>query len=87
MLKIIDKKGSGKTKKLLEEASKFENSLVLCENPNDLSQKALNYGFKGISFCDYNSCHEYDSNMVLFIDDLDKYLQLSNVHGFTLSED
>ena len=61
MIRIIAGKNTGKTYKLLEEASKT-NGTVICSNPHAMAEKARAYGFKGINFIAYTDFFLYKSN-------------------------
>ena len=97
MYRIIDKKASGKTSRLLLLA-KENNGVVVCSNPDKMREKAYGYGITGIDFISYDD-FDYDvSNShgagtnygkPVFIDELDKYLNYLNydIQGYTISED
>lgn len=89
MYRIIDKKCSGKTSRLLLLA-KENNGIVVCKNPDHMREKAYAYGLTGIDFISYGSfspLHYY--NKPIYIDELDLYLQYlnKNIQGYTISED
>ena len=52
MYRIIDKKASGKTRKLMEIA-KENKAIFVCSNPRAMEAKAHAYGIVGIDFIDY----------------------------------
>ena len=52
MYRIIDKKASGKTRKLMEIA-KENKAIFVCSNPRAMESKAHAYGIVGIDFIDY----------------------------------
>ena len=97
MYRIIDKKCSGKTSRLLLLA-KENNGIVICKDPQKMRDKAYSYGITGIDFISYS---EFDSDVSqsypsdtnygksVFIDEIDEYLkQLHyNIQGYTISED
>ena len=97
MYRIIDKKCSGKTSRLLLLA-KENNGIVVCKNPEKMREKAHAYGLTGIEFVsyrdfDYDVSEAYASgsnyNQPVFIDELDEYLKhlQFNIQGYTVSED
>ena len=55
MYRIIDKKASGKTRKLMEIA-KENKAIFVCSNPRAMEAKAHAYGIVGIDFIDYSNC-------------------------------
>ena len=97
MYKIIDKKCSGKTSRLLLLA-KENNGIVVCSNPDKMREKAYAYGLTGIEFVSYEDFDRdvsegYEAgrsyNKPVFIDELDNYLRTLqfNIQGYTISED
>lgn len=97
MIRIIAGRNTGKTYKLLEEASKT-NGTIICSNPRAMAEKARAYGFKGIDFIAYTDFFLYKSNCNInnyYIDELENFIQiLSSVtkvygtfSGYTLSEE
>ena len=52
MYRIIDKKASGKTRKLMEIA-KENKAIFVCSNAREMEAKAHAYGIVGIDFIDY----------------------------------
>lgn len=91
MYRIIDKRGTGKTSRLLLLA-KETNAVIVCANELDLREKAHNYGITGLTFLNYADCllaARRDGRKIL-IDDLEKFAQyMTGFHtiGYTLSED
>jgi hypothetical protein len=49
---IIGENGSGKTRKMLEEAKK-SNAVVVCKHPLHMQSKANSYGIYGLRFMSY----------------------------------
>ena len=95
MIKIIDKRCSGKTSRLLLLA-KENNGVVVCSNPDKMREKAYAYGLTGIEFISYKnfSNREEDIEKTIYIDNLDtfvEYLIVDNYSadfgGYTISED
>ena len=97
MYRIIDKRGTGKTSRLLLLA-KENNGIVVCKNPDHMREKAYVYGLTGIDFVSYQDfdrdvSESYESGNTytkpVFIDELDSYLKhlQFNIQGYTISED
>ena len=88
MYQIIDKKGSGKTSRLMLLAQE-SNGVFVCANPYGMKEKAKNYGFSGfeiISYEDYLK-HNYSYNKMVFIDELELFVKSlgNNLNGYSLS--
>lgn len=89
MFHIIDNRGSGKTSRLMLLA-KEHNGILVCANPYAMKDKAISYGLTGfdiISYIDYMTGN-YDINKPLFIDELDRFLQIiseDNIAGYSLT--
>lgn len=87
MFRVIDKRGSGKTSRLMLLA-KENNGTLVCANPNAMHQKAIAYGLTGfdiISYKDFNDKH-YDARKPCFIDELEEYIKIyGNVLGYSLT--
>ena len=96
MIKVIDKKATGKTGRLLLLA-KEQNGVVVCNNPDKIRAKAHNYGIVGVDIVSYEEYIDfldgYGNNILtgrpIFIDELDSLLrQLDiNIKGYSISED
>lgn len=96
MIKIIDKKATGKTGRLLLLA-KEQNGVVICGNPDKIRAKAHNYGIVGVDIVSYEEYIDflggYSNNILagrpIFIDELDSLLrQLDiNIKGYSISKD
>ena len=96
MYRIIDKKSSGKTSRLLLLA-KENSGVVVCSNPDKMREKAYAYGLTGIDFVTYAAYCEFLAgygNKVLvgkpiYIDELDNFLNIydTEIQGYTISED
>lgn len=91
MYRIIDKKCSGKTSRLLLLA-KESNGIVVCKDPEKMREKAYAYGLTGIDFISYwdflaDSVEDFHQD--IFIDELDDFL--STIHytikGYTISNE
>jgi hypothetical protein len=96
MIKVIDKKATGKTGRLLLLA-KEQNGVVVCNNPDKIRAKAHNYGIVGVDIVSYEEYIDFLDdcgndilvNRPIFIDELDNLLrQLDiNIKGYSISED
>ena len=89
MYRIIDKKCSGKTSRLMLLA-KEHNGIIVCKDPVLMQRKAYDYGIVGIDFIsyyDFKPMYEYDKPV--FIDEIDLYFKYLNsaIAGYTISED
>lgn len=76
MYQVIDKRGSGKTSRLMLLA-KENNGILVCENPYAMETKARAYGFTDLAIISYKDFFErnYELNMPCFIDELDRYVE------------
>ena len=96
MYRIIDKRGTGKTSRLLLLA-KENNGIVVCMSPDKLIRQANKYGITGLTFISYAEfihCAKEISNEQIFIDDLECLMSYivkinfsSELKGYTISED
>jgi len=91
MYRIIDKKCSGKTARLMQLA-KDNNAIVVCSNPDAFKYKAQAYGITGVRFIDYytylSSAFNWSGKNIL-IDEIDGLMKAlpGNPIGYCLSED
>ena len=85
---IINTRGSGKAKQLLEAASKVENAVILTQDKRAFEVKMKSYGYYGIKVIDYNDLKEdnYPFDGIVFIHNGDKLLSylLDNYYGLKL---
>ena len=96
MYRIIDKRGTGKTSRLLLLA-KENNGIVVCMSPEKLIRQANKYGISGLTFMSYSEFIRHmkeTSGKPVFIDDLENLMSYivkidfnSELLGYTLSED
>lgn len=88
MYRIIDKKCSGKTSRLLLLA-KENNGIVVCKDPQKMRDKAYGYGITGINFISYKEFFHNHPTQPCYIDEIDLFLNSinMNVDGYTISED
>ena len=88
MYKIIDKRGTGKTLRLMLLA-KENNGIVVCSSPNGFKYKAEFYGLTGIDFISYDDFlnGDYNCRKKVFIDEIDVLLRKieENTMGYTIS--
>ena len=73
MLTIIDVRGSGKTKKLLETARE-KNALILTQDKRAFKVKAHSYGYDDINILDYEDLEndDYDLMKPILVHNADK---------------
>lgn len=94
MTRIIEGRGTGKTKRLMEFA-KENGAVFVCGNPAAMEVKAHGYGIIGLNFMSYS---HYLSNFLrgqgekkIVIDELETFLALysgsSPIIGYTISEE
>lgn len=90
MHRIIDRRGTGKTRKLLEYA-KDHKANVICKNPNIMEQKAINYGIIGLNFISYNDFLNttISSESLCVIDEMEEFIKYKcpTLVGYTLSKE
>ena len=89
---VINKRGSGKTKALLEAANNTPNAIFLTQDKRAFEVKAKSYGYHNINIIDYQDLKEdnYPVDAIVFVHNgdkllyylLDKYYNL-NLGGFT----
>lgn len=89
MYRIIDKRATGKTSRLMLLA-KEQNGIVVCKDPIAMRKKAYDYGIVGIDFIsyfDFKPMHYYDRPV--FIDEIDLYFRHLNkdIAGYTISNE
>ena len=88
MYKEIGVKGNGKTRRLLEYASK-NRSIVVCSLPRAMEEKAREYGIKNIECISYSTFldirHELKGQTIV-IDEIEGLLKCldTNIIGYTL---
>ena len=90
MYRIFGKRGTGKTKQLLEIASHTPDSVILTRNPERLKEKAATYGYIGLDIRGYETHKKLELEKSVFITDLEKFIQSLNNNqlvGYTISED
>lgn len=92
MIRIIDKRASGKTGRLMLLA-KENNAYFVTRNAADAKSKAYDYGIVGIDFISYYDYlnKRYDVKRPIVIDEIDGLLSSissgSNVIAYSISED
>jgi len=92
MYRIIDKRGSGKTSRLMLLA-KETNATIVCALPRAFEAKAQAYGITGLKFISYHEfldpCYHHTHEEKFFIDEIDGLLKRidGNVIGYCLSDD
>ena len=90
MYRIIDRRGTGKTSRLMLLA-KEENAIIACSNPSAMRIKAEGYGIVGINFISYYDYvnGNYQKGSMVFVDELDCFVRSlgHNLSGYTLSNE
>lgn len=93
MHRIINRRGTGKTRSLMELA-KATNGIILCSNPSAMEEKAYAYGITGLNFFPYHALIHGglppDNSSPIYIDDLEKclyYISLYSIDGYTLTNE
>ena len=90
MYRIINKRGTGKTSRLMLLA-KEENAIIACSNPNAMKTKAEGYGIIGLNFISYYDYvnGNYPKGSMVFVDELDCFVKSlgHNLSGYTLSNE
>ena len=95
MYRIIEGRGTGKTRRLMEEAKKCQGTIV-CYNPKAMEEKAKAYGIVGITFISYTEFLGHGRGReagTFFIDEMECFARaavaysgvLGNFGGYTLS--
>ena len=89
MYRIIDRRSSGKTSRLMLLA-KETNSAIACSNPSAMKTKAYAYGITGIDFIPYSDLFNgyYTGNVL--IDELEEFVKGytdANITGYSLTNE
>lgn len=93
IVKIIDKRGTGKTLRLILLA-KENNGIVVCQNPAAMKDKVVNgYGITGVEFLSYMQYLEFlrtrhaPDDRPIYIDELSTFLTIFDrrIAGYTES--
>ena len=87
MFRIIEERGTGKTRRLIEEAYK-NNGVVLCMNPERMKAKAIAYEIPFTNFASYDNFIYYATNIdkrPIYIDELEIFLSKYSVAGYDMS--
>ena len=88
MIRIIDERNSGKTKRLMEIA-KANKATFVCANPTGMEVKAKAYGLDDIKFISYRDfVTSYEENKYV-VDEIEKLLATimgqNELIGYTLT--
>lgn len=89
MIRIIDDKDTGKTRKLLNECSSV-NGVFVCRHPERVRDKCLAYNIPFVETIGYNEfIGHYTSEKIYFIDELDDFVNsiITRFGGYSLSVD
>lgn len=90
MHRIIDKRATGKTMRLIMLA-KESGASIACGNPAGMRSKALNYGIIGVDFITYQQAIEKGHRDNILIDELENFarycLNNNTLKGYSLSNE
>ena len=89
MYRIIDKRGSSKTYRLMLLA-KETGAIIVCSNPEAFEYKAKAYGIDGLQFISYDDYWEmkYKVGTPILVDEIDGLLtKYDNIIGYCLTPD
>ncbi len=90
MYRIIDKRGTGKTSRLMLLA-KEKGAIIACSNPSAMKIKAEGYGIVGINFISYYDYMNgnYQKGSMVLVDELDCFVKSlgHNLSGYSLSNE
>lgn len=88
MYRIIDKRGSGKTSRLMLLA-KETGATIVCSNPDAFEYKAKSYGIEGLKFITYGEflLNHTGKREHYLIDEIDGLLKSININviGYCLT--
>ena len=88
MYRVVDKRSSGKTCRLILLA-KEHNGIIASHCPKYIIEKANYFGIQGIKVCSYQELlnKDYDTTLPVFIDDLELFAKFSVVKlgGYSIS--
>lgn len=88
MYRVIDKKDTGKTRKLLTECAK-NKGVYICRHPNRVQDKCLAYGIPLVDAYGFDELKLVPLDKPLYIDELELFAQsnIRNLAGYALSEE
>lgn len=96
MVKIVDVKDCGKTKKLLAECAKT-NGVFICKHPERIQDKCIAYNLPLVEACHYDEaykhmkldCWDFDTvpDRNIYIDELEEFVNrvIPNLKGYSMS--
>lgn len=90
MAKIVDERGTGKTRKLML-AAKENDGVLVCMHPDRMREKAFAYGITGLNIISYNDFENsnYDIDKKCYIDELEIFIKwmfaTRNIDGYSLT--
>ena len=81
-------KGTGKTKKLLEQAA-TANGIVVCRDPDTMRERAHRYGITGLDIISYHDCAFGVYNKPFYIHDINQFIEYAfgDVQGYSVCND
>jgi hypothetical protein len=90
MIKIIDERGTGKTRKLML-AAKENDGILVCMHPERMREKAFAYGITGLNIISYHDfdISDYDTDKKCYIDELEMFIKWKfithNIDGYSFT--
>ena len=87
MYKIVNGRGTGKTKALLVKAAD-EGAIVICRDPDAMKTRALMYGLYDLRIMGYDGFEEARALSEVYIHDVDDFLDwyyAGAVKGYTMT--
>ena len=90
MTRIIDERGTGKTRKLML-AAKENDGILVCMHPDRMREKAFAYGITGLNIISYRDFEigDYDIDKKCYIDELGIFIKQMfatlNIDGYSLT--
>jgi hypothetical protein len=90
MYQVIDKRGNGKTSRLMLLA-KENNGILVCSNSEAMKVKADAYGFNNLEIISYMDYIKYANSFhkPIFIDELEDFVKVLSYYqlaGYSLTE-
>ena len=90
MYKVINGRGTGKTKAILERVMDegADKAVLLCKDPEKVHYKALNYGFYNLDIRGYDELENIPEDKAIYIHNVDEFLSSrigSNMKGYSMT--
>ena len=90
MIRIVDERGTGKTRKLML-AAKENDGILVCMYPDGMREKAFAYGITGLNIISYHDFEngDYDIDKKCYIDELEIFIKwifmTRNIDGYSFT--